>query len=601
MTISFFRWPAVVAAAALLCLAPVAALSATSQAPVRIAAKGVSHPHIAAGRFVSLREMLAVSARDSANPVRSAAKLGTQPFYTRLSHAAYLRAKQAALHNLAAPMGRNPIQPSFSSPGPNMLMGAGSFEGLADSGFICSFFGTGCQPPDMALAASPSHVLQVVNTSAAVFNPATQTEEFGWPMQMDSFLGGGPSSIVGTPGGSGCDPNGPFLSDPRAFYDTHTGHFWVSIGQFDGVDFIGDSCPDTSIIWWGVSKDSNPADGFFVYHFDDSFGGAQLGDFPTMGFDDASDAIEMSANDFSFTAHTFTGSPVLYIEKAGMEAGTGPTAATFYNDIFCFGGPCGSAYFLDTIQPADMLAFGVADPGVDISNSAENFNANGGAGCGNPSPCTFYLTFAVVNPFDGTFTNGSNVQATNINWVLPPNADVTIPGGFCTACVETLDNRISATMAYNARFHSVTFANETGLNNGTQVVPAVIWSEETAILSSGPTLSTGLRQQNDIFGSGDLAVSFGSTMTEKDGDAWILTDLMSATLNPGAQYQEREFNDPLNTLRAPILLRASAGPDILEGRWGDYEALSYDGTNMWLASQYIGGGGDWATQIGHNH
>src|SRR5579863_5493518 len=43
------------------------------------------------------------------------------------------------------------------------------FQGMADSASICPYFG-GCQPPDMALASSPSYVLQGVNTSYEIFH-----------------------------------------------------------------------------------------------------------------------------------------------------------------------------------------------------------------------------------------------------------------------------------------------------------------------------------------------------------------------------------------------------------------------------------------------
>src|SRR5438046_9482847 len=41
------------------------------------------------------------------------------------------------------------------------------FNGMSDSSTICSYFGSGCQPPDHGLAASDLWVVQAVNTSIA--------------------------------------------------------------------------------------------------------------------------------------------------------------------------------------------------------------------------------------------------------------------------------------------------------------------------------------------------------------------------------------------------------------------------------------------------
>jgi hypothetical protein len=47
-----------------------------------------------------------------------------------------------------------------------------SFDGMADSATICSYFGSGCQPPDMGIASNASQVVQFVNTSMGVYSTA---------------------------------------------------------------------------------------------------------------------------------------------------------------------------------------------------------------------------------------------------------------------------------------------------------------------------------------------------------------------------------------------------------------------------------------------
>src|SRR6266567_6585106 len=80
------------------------------------------------------------------------------------------------------------------------------FHGMADSPTVCP--PSGCQPPDMAVAASPLWVFQGVNTAYAVYNTSGHIQP-GWPKNAQDFFG-----IPNLP--HNCDPAGPFLSDPRA-------------------------------------------------------------------------------------------------------------------------------------------------------------------------------------------------------------------------------------------------------------------------------------------------------------------------------------------------------------------------------------------------
>lgn len=75
------------------------------------------------------------------------------------------QAKQSAAHNKNAPVGKQSAGNSANVK--NFITG---FKGMADSATICPYFG-GCQPPDMALATSPTMELQGVNTSFAIYSP----------------------------------------------------------------------------------------------------------------------------------------------------------------------------------------------------------------------------------------------------------------------------------------------------------------------------------------------------------------------------------------------------------------------------------------------
>ena len=573
----------VTASLAVTALMPTMSVASTTTTKPALRASHHSTVPMRSAHLVTHAQQLAVEARDRAAGAHRAQTRGVIPFRNGFPENVYAAMKAAALHNARAPHASQVINSRVYGVSPNTPSLGAAFEGMADSGFICQFFGNGCQPPDMAIAASPTKVLQGVNTSVAVFDPIAQVEDLGWPLSADAFLGGGPSAALG-----GCDPNGPFLSDPRAFYDPTTGRFFYAIAQIDGVDFFGDSCPDMSLLWVAVSIDGNPNDGFHAYSFDDSAGAQFIGDYPTFGYDDACDCVASGQNDFRFSDGGFQWSNILYLEKAGMEAGTGPTNTVLYQGI-----NDGSIFF-DTMQPALMQTFGHADPGVLYV--AMSFNRNSGGGhCS--TGCNGLTVFGVVNPFDGTFNNGAVEGIPTLDYSLAPEADTQ----FCSACIETLDTRISATPEFNPSHSGVlTWALETAANNGTQVVPSVLWGEEKLSFSNtGPTLTATTRQNAYIISSGDVANSFGTTAEESNGVLFVLTDVMATALYHGAVYAEHKNIDALNFLEAPKNLKKGVGPDAFDIRWGDYEAASNDGNNnIWLSSEYINGSGDWGTFMG---
>src|SRR5258708_16230171 len=115
----------------------------------------------------------------------------------------------------------------------------------------------------MALAASPSFVLQGVNTSWEVLN--TTGKVVLGAVSAQTFFG-----VPSEPGN--CDPssgNQPFLSDPRALYDTADKRFWAAMLQIEGsVAFgVAQNCPYKSVYWVAVSQTSDPTGAWNVYEF----------------------------------------------------------------------------------------------------------------------------------------------------------------------------------------------------------------------------------------------------------------------------------------------------------------------------------------------
>src|SRR5260370_3264822 len=118
----------------------------------------------------------------------------------------------------AAPQSDNTNADSAgSSSGEGGSNGKASFIGQASSATTCSYFGPGCNPPDMGLAASTGFVLQGVNTQFEVLDTSSNVQP-EWPVSAQAFFG-----VPNVRGSTGllCDTahkSPPFLTDPPSLY-----------------------------------------------------------------------------------------------------------------------------------------------------------------------------------------------------------------------------------------------------------------------------------------------------------------------------------------------------------------------------------------------
>ena len=551
---------------------------------MRVTATHVPEPGLGSVQLVTRAQQQAIMAR-RVSPRNTAPRI--MPLYRGALGQSYYQRKAAAANNRFAPRSLR----GFAGAQPAVTPIAGpDVDGIANSIITCP--PGACAPPDQAIAASPTFVLQGVNASMAVYTPSGAMMG-GYPIDFNAFLGGGPESVI-----SKCNPNGPIMSDPRAFYDPNAKRFFVSIGQFDGAMF-GDTCPNTSLDWIAVSATSNPTGAWHVYAFDTSLSGTELGDQPTLGFNKS--VIAFNVNQFDFTTSNFFRCQLTYLDKAALIAGTVPASRTY---TFSSGGKS-----LDTIQPVETETTAATDPGALYLTDTLNINFGGGF-CS--TGCNAQFVFGLTSPLTGA--GGFTATVTTPTYALAPQADTPIG---CTQCIETQDTRESAMPTYintSSTTGTISWAVETGVNNATQTVPGALWGRDSVTKPSAGFAASLLDSGLINSATGDQAVSFPTTVQETGGSFFVLTDVMSSTLYNGAMFQVHRPADALGTLEAPVTLRSGVGPNFFPsvppfgsillggGRWGDYEAASLDGTgstaHVWLSAQYTSGGGDWATAFG---
>lgn len=498
---------------------------------------------------------------------------GAMPLLVGTSPAAWYARKLAARSNPYAPRDPHPI-PDDNLGNPLTPPLSETFAGLADSGTTCPYFGgSGCTPPDMALAVSTNYVVQFVNTSIAVYSPEGVLAT-GFPKNAADFF------QIPAPGA--CDPAGAFTSDPRAFYDPKDGRFWVTILQVEGAFGVAPYCSEASVYWVAVSQTSDPTGAWNVYAFN-MLSGTNAADYTQTGLDGR--AFYFGGNMFDSSGSYFAYDDIFAADKAKMEAGQ-PVTAHGLSQIAI------GQTLVDTLQP--VLVEGRA-PSAGLF--VDSFNIN--SGYGNCFvPCNGINVFAMANPL----TSPSLTYATlpSLPYTLPPVAYE--PGGYG---LETLDTRISATPVY--RNGMITGALDTGVSRVAGVVPGVMWFQVKPTLS-GSRVTGGSTPQNAILSfRGNRAALFGATMTDTSGDMLLVFDSTSKTLYPSIYYASRLSTDPPSTLQPIVLLKkglSSIPSGFGPARWGDYEAAAYDGSNdlnIWFASEYTNANADWSTQIGMAH
>ncbi len=512
-------------------------------------------------------------------PTQASRSSKALPLLTGISSIVYAQRKAGAVHNPLAPLGKSSNSAVPTTQSTLTPITTKSFQGMADSASICPYFG-GCQPPDQAVATSRSYVVQGVNTSFAVYSTAG-TLQTGWPKNAQNFFG------VPNPGS--CDPAGPFLSDPRAFYDASDSRFWVAMLQVEGA-FGLNSCPFLTRYWIAVSQTSDPRGSWNVYAFDMSLGTTNAADYTQFGFDQQ--AIYFSGNMFNQAGSAYEYAEIFGATKSTMENGQGVTAFGF-SGLFV---SSSTKVLVDTVQPVEaQLASKYDGPRGGLFINSWNINGDPfGDNCFSTA-CHGLSIWTLTKP--GTSSTGLTFAFVNsATYILPPAADE--PG--CTQCIETLDTRISGTPPY--RNGLISFALETGINNGSQVVPGIFWGQIAPQMNDSGTLTGAvLFQQGYYFYSGDGTASFGALMPDADGDLFMVFEFMNSSTNPEAAYTARRVTfSPGLFHDGGFILRKGDAPTS-NSRWGDFEATSFDGAgNVWFAGEYSASNADWSTYIGRD-
>ena len=263
--------------------------------------------------------------------------------------------------------------------------GSSGFTGLTfqDQRTVDNGNQTSDTPPDQGLCVGNGRVIEPVNTVFAIYS--TSGQAMGGPVSLTQFFTG-QHEIDRT-----VDPPtfGPFLSDPRCYYDPDAKQFVMTILQLP-FDAQGNFFNGKSHILIAVSKNSTPTTSTADWRFlaidgtddgtvaDDGSGRTLpshpgcpcFGDQPLLGADKY--GIYITTNEFSTLGPEFNGAQIYAIDKQALMAGTLKYQAIQGAPIPLAEGP---AYSLQPAASPTAASWNTANNGTEYLLSALDFNA----------------------------------------------------------------------------------------------------------------------------------------------------------------------------------------------------------------------------------
>lgn len=504
--------------------------------------------------------------------------------------------------------------------------GAVGFNGLDD--FQQTNAGTGAYagtqedvtPPDQGLCvgsgAGAGHVLEAVNLALRVYSPSGAPQTPAVP--FNQFVGVAPE-VTTNPDGT--FTYGPFLSDPKCYYDPDTARWFMSVLQFS-VDPTTGAFGNSALQYVAVSQTADPTGAWTIYSFpttDDGTSGTPsdpgcpcFGDQPLLGAD--ANGVYITTNEYSITGPAYNGAQIYAMSKRGLESGTNTLVthlqpgsdSTFINGV-------GGVPF--SIQPATSPAAGYdsAAGGTEYFQSALDFGAGPAIGTRADRIAVWSLTnTASLNTTSPAVALHVTVLPSE-EYTQPPNAQQA-PGTL------EINSHLPLLDANDDRMNQVVYAGGhlwSGVNTAvkTQQGPTLVgnaWFATTPRTAAGGALSATMA------GQGYLAVNkedvlFPSIGVTPAGRAVMAFTLTGPDYHPSAAW-------------APLSLASGAGPVHVaaaganadddfssvkayggsgSGRWGDYTAAVSDPSgNVWMGVEYISGVertvfANWATYLFH--
>lgn len=386
---------------------------------------------------------------------------------------------------VAAPAPRIPVISTASFAGMNFADGGGSV------------------PPDTIAAAGPDHIVEVVNSTIAIYDRTTGAAAPGFPTPLETFFGATP--------GSTC------IFDPVVAYDEIAERFYV--GALDVPEVCGIAPSATAKLRYAVSDNFDPTAGFTHKHVIDAeeTSNSVCGNSTPVGGDFTRTGWNFDAHVFAFNMFDFPGSCFDHVAIIAIDKNTIDTGALAFTHIDFNG------FQNFTLVPARMHDASNGDP-MWLVEEASSGNA-----------------LNVVR-IDGILTNSPAIAATTIavaGYGNTPNA-AQKGGGF------TMDAGDTGILHVESRGERLVAAQTVGLSGAAKAR----WYELD--ISGTPALT----QMGTIDPGSGVHTYYPSIAIAPNGDLGM-TFMQSSKKEFVSMYVTgQSFGDPPGTMQTPKLVKA---------------------------------------------
>jgi len=515
------------------------------------------------------------------------------------------RAREAGKHETGPSALRAPLAPP-NVPGVQTFAdeNQNGFEGLdiRDTVFTNGF---NLEPPDQGLCGGSfegtTFLFESVNLAIALFD--TDTNQYTPSLDLNSFFGQAPFVDPAT------GRFGPFLSDPKCYFDPDTGHWFHSVLEID-VDPVTGDFGTASATLLAVSAGSDPFGPYQLYSIDATDAGGPgcpcFGDQPLIGAD--ANALFLSTSEYSLAGAEFNGAQIFALDKRTLPAGGPQTVVHLETGTTRTG----------TVQPA-------------TSPNGNYETAQGGTEY-------FMSSFECVPPDchvdENLLANAIRVWAvTHTSSIRTANPDLRLLQKDLPSLVygqpvpqqqkngphplgQSVGEPVPEVEANDARMNQVVFA------------AGRLWSAVNTIVTPGPrdgilwfsvapsvsakAVSADIRRQGYL-AARNAFLSFPSIGVNDAGRGVIAYSAMGRNLNPSVGWTGIDKGGAHGAVRLARLgfrpedgftcYTQFVGGDEAECRWGDYSAsFALPNGEVWSAAEFIGDNartqfGNWSTFV----
>jgi hypothetical protein len=461
------------------------------------------------------------------------------------------------------------------------------------------------EPPDQGLCTGAGQLFEVINSVFAVYDQ--NGNKISSDVSANAFFGVGEDLVVGD-----------FLSDPRCYYDQGSKHWFITITDLGDFGFIPGGDGRTFVLI-AVSNGPDLFGNFNLYAIDTTDDGSNgtpsnpgclpvafegcFGDEPLIGADD--NGFYVSTNEFGLVTPYANGAQIYAISKVDLESGVVPIFVHFGN--LTVGG--GVAF---SVHPAQSPEANPQEPksGTEFFLSSLNFSGTSDNRIG---------VWSLTNT--STLNSTPNLFLQNLVLKVKPYSEPgaaqqkigPYPQGMSYGDPEeTLnpdDNRMQQVYHVGGQLYS---AITSTIYDGTEFVDGVEWFIVQPTLNGSGVLHASIAGNDYLTVKGEnLIYPAVAVDADNDGGAMIFT-LVGPNFFPSAAFIKFDSMGAHGTVN---VLAQGIAPDDgfsgyvgipsneqLEGRWGDYSAAVADGTNIYIATEYISGGPrdtfvNWATSM----